>query len=577
MTTRSYREVTWLAGHARSSVPYLLGGVFCTLVVTAASLLDPLLMKWLIDKVLPQRQIKFIGVATGAFVLTFCCRLAFNRIGTTMIFRASQKLAFRVRLDLLRHLQTLSAEYHSTVAVGDVLYRLEQDVDQVASLVVDLLTFLVRTVLAMALILVVMVRLNFGLTCVVFGIIPLLMVLHARYRSRLQLCSELAQESSTRRSSFLQEHLSGIVQIQLLGRELREARKFARMSRTAMQMQLRRRSTELVFVFLLLLLIETGSVAILGYGSYLVIGGALTIGGLVAFYTYVSRLFGSVGGAVDIYSEVQRARVSVRRILQIEETKAAIVDRPGAHSLSPSTRGDLRLNGVRFGYRPGKAVLDGVSFKVDAGEKIALVGLSGSGKSTITKLLTRLYDVWGGEILVDGINIKDVSLKGLRSIVALVPQDPILFDATLRENLLYGNPQATEAQLDEAVTLAQLRSTIERFPQGWNQEVGARGNQLSGGERQRVALARAILQRPRILILDEATSAVDVATENHLLEALKSFVADRTLIVISHRIPAALWVDRILVMHDGRVDGENSCVRFQWMNEPVSSALEEPA
>jgi ABC-type multidrug transport system fused ATPase/permease subunit len=534
-------------------------------------------MKWLIDEVLPQRQIKFIGIATGAFVVTFCCRLAFNRMGSMMIFRSSQKLAFRVRLDLLRHLQTLSAEYHSGAKVGDVLYRLEQDVDQVAGLLVDFLAFLVRTALATGLILVVMVALNLRLTCVALGVLPILMILHARYRSRLQLCSELAQESATERSSFLQEHLSGIVQIQLLGRELREARKFARLARTAMQMQVKRRSTELVFVFLLLLLVETGSVAILGCGSYLAICGALSIGGLVAFYTYVSRLFGSVGGAVDIYSGVQRARVSVRRILQIEETEAAIVDRPGAHSLSPSTRGDLRLNGVKFGYRSGKAVLDGVSLNVNAGEKIALMGLSGSGKSTIMKLVTRLYDVWGGEILVDGVDIRDVSLKGLRSTVALVPQDPILFDATLRENLLYGNPKATEIQLDEAVTLAQLRSTIERLPQGWNQVVGARGDRLSGGERQRVALARAILQRPRILILDEATSALDVETENHLLEALKSFVADRTLIVISHRLPAALWPNRILVMHNGRITEEKSCLQFQSINKPLSSVVEGSA
>ena len=178
---------------------------------------------------------------------------------------------------------------------------------------------------------------------------------------------------------------------------------------------------------------------------------------------------------------------------------------------------------------------------------------------------------------MDGVDIRDVSLRAWRSTVALVPQDPILFDATLRENLLYGNPKATEIQLDEAVTLAQLRSTIERLPQGWNQVVGARGDRLSGGERQRVALARAILQRPRILILDEATSALDVETENHLLEALKSFVADRTLIVISHRLPAALWPNRILVMHNGRITEEKSCLQFQSINKPLSSVVEGSA
>jgi ABC-type multidrug transport system fused ATPase/permease subunit len=568
-----HRGVRWLAGHARSSLPHLLGGVFCTLIVTASVLLDPLIMKWLIDEALPQRHIKFIFIATGAYALTFCCRLAFNGMGSIIVFRASQKMAFRVRLNLLRHLQTLSAEYHGTVSVGDILYRLEQDIDQVTGLLADFLTFLARSVLASGLILTLMLVLNLRLTCVVLPTVPIFILLTRRYRSRLRVCSELAQDRATRRSSFLQEHLSSIVQIQLLCRELTEARKFARLARSAMRMQVRRRSTELVFAFLLLSLIETASVAILGYGGYLVICGALSIGGLVAFYTYLERLFGSLGGALDIYSEVQRARVSVQRILQIVEADAAIVDRPGACSLSCNARGYLQLNGVEFRYRQGRTVLDGVSFNVNGGEKIALVGLSGSGKSTIAKLVTRVYDVSDGEILVDGIDIRDVSVKSLRSTVALVPQDPVLFDATLRENLLYGNPKASEAQLDEAVTLAQLRSIIERLPKGWNEMIGARGYRLSGGERQRVAMARAILQRPRILILDEATSALDAQTENQLLDALKSFVEARTVIIISHRLPPALWADRVLTLHNGRIAEERSSLQFRSDNGTFSLVL----
>jgi ABC-type multidrug transport system fused ATPase/permease subunit len=404
-----------------------------------------------------------------------------------------------------------------------------------------------------ALVLATMLILNYQLTIIVLPLVPIFLLVRRRFHVQLRQASDLVQEQSGRVIGFLEEHLSSIVQVQLLSCEQREARRFARLSSSAVRAQVKRRSTEVFFSTLLYLIVVAGMASVLCYGGYLVTLGRLTPGGLVAFYGYTLQLFIPLYGVVDIYSKLQRAGASIRRLKEITDARAVLRDRQDALTLQPDLTGMIELKEVSFGYDSDRPVLDAVSLRIDPGERVALGGRSGNGKSTIARLLARLYDTTGGAILIEGTDVRDIKLRSLRSAVIFVPQDPVLFDVTLRENLLYGNTRASEVELERVARLAQLEDVIRKLPNGWHEPLGPRGNRLSGGERQRVALARALLQRPRILILDECTSALDALTERRVLDGLDDFLHDVTTIVISHRPFPTRWANRVIHLKDGRI------------------------
>jgi ABC-type multidrug transport system fused ATPase/permease subunit len=395
-----------------------------------------------------------------------------------------------------------------------------------------------------------MLVLNFRLTAIVLPLVPLFVVVRRRFHQRLRYASDSVQEQAGKVIGFLEEHLSSIVQVQLLSCEQREARRFARLSGRAMRAQVKRRSTELFFSALLYFIIVVGMASVLCYGGYLVIAGRLTAGGLVAFYGYTLQLFIPLYGVVDIYSKLQRAGASIRRLMEITEAEAILPERPNAVELDGGCAGVVELREVSFGYVSDRRVLSNLTLRVGAGERVAIAGRSGHGKSTIAKLVARLYDARSGAVLIEGNDVRDIKLKSLRSSVIFVPQDPVLFDVTLRENLLYGNAEATGEEIERVAQLAQLEGVIRKLPLGWDEPLGPRGNRLSGGERQRVALARALLQHPKVLILDECTSALDALTERSLLDGLDEFLDGVTTIVISHRPFPTRWAHRVINLDD---------------------------
>jgi ABC-type multidrug transport system fused ATPase/permease subunit len=543
--------IKWLAAQVKPFLRLHLGSYLCICAGSLLILLDPLIVKWLIDDVIPRRRVALLPVVAVAFLLTYSGRLAFDSLGAMLSFCAAQKMTFRLRLGLFRHLQHLSAEYHEDRPVGETLHRLEHDVDQVGALGGEALPGALRMVTVFTAVLTAMLILNFRLTCIVTPLIPAFILARRCYHDRLCRCSDVVQERSGKVSGFLQEHLSAIVQVQLLSCELREARRFARLSGGALRAQVRRRQTELLFGSSLYLIIIAGMASVLCYGGHQVIIGSLSAGGLVAFYGYTLQLFIPLYGVVDIYSKLQRAGASVCRIREIVDAETAIADRPGASPLSPNAPRTIELKNVSFGYQPDRPVLNGVNLRINPGERVALTGASGNGKSTVARLLARLYDAQGGAVLVGGLDIRETKLKSLRSSIILAPQEPVLFDVTLRENLLYGDPRASQEDLERAVSLAQLEELIRRLPKGWDEPLGPRGNKLSGGERQRVALARALLQRPRILVLDESTSALDAPTEKSILDNLNGLLRDVTTIIISHRPYPMQWADRVITLSYG--------------------------
>jgi ABC-type multidrug transport system fused ATPase/permease subunit len=552
------KEVRWLLTQARPFRGVYVARLSAVLLAGLIVLVDPLLVKWLIDGIIPWRKEQMLIVVAAGFFLVFVFQLGFHALGLILDSYVSQRMMFGIRLRLLRHLQKLPPGFFLETPTGDLLHRLEQDVDQIQELGGNALAALLRIVVITTLTLAIMLVLSWRLTLVIVPLVPLMVLLRRWIYPRLRDAADCTQQANGQRVAFFQDHLLAMPQVQLLGRAAGERRRFAKVGRQALDATVKRRATELLLGYVTNLHFALGNAVVLGLGGYQVLSGVLSVGGLVAFYSYMGRILGPLEGVVTLYSSLQRASASIRRILQLLEVAPTVVDAPRPVHLPRNGPIAVALCGVRFCYREEQPVLDELHLAIHPGEKVALVGVSGCGKSTIARLLTRMYDPEHGCVELDGVDIRDLRLRDLRSRVALVPQDPVLFDVSLKENLLYASPQASDGELRQVLRMAQLEETIQELPKGWKEPVGPRGERLSGGQRQRAALARAVLQNPRLLILDEATSALDGLTERRLLKALDSFVQDRTTILIAHRLSAILWADRIVVLGMGRVVDEGT-------------------
>lgn len=554
-------HLQWLARQVLPLFRRHLLGISLVMLSSLLFLLDPLLLKWLIDRILPAKDGRMVVLFAVAFVVTYAARLALNAAARLTSFRNVEELVFRIRLNLFKQVNLLSADYHDGTPVGETLYRMEQEVDQIAQLSSTLVTYVLQTAFNAIFVVGAMFVLDFRLAWMLVPLVPLFLILSKYFRRLLQRASASAQEVASKENSFLQEHLASVVQVQLLNQERGQTRIFLDKAITRVKTVIRRAHLEIMSNTCYMAIIAISTSIALGYGSYQVVLGALSVGGLVAFYGYTAKLFEPFQASVDIYSRLNRLRVSTVRILEIINSTPGVPESPDAADFTSPFSGTVEMEYVTFSY--GRhPLLKGTNLRIGAGERVALVGASGSGKTTIIKLIARLYDVNHGTVRIDGIDVRHVRLETLRRKVSYLMQDTVLFNRTLKENLLLGKPLASLEELETAVKVADLERLFDRLPNGWDTPLGPRGSAVSSGERQRIALARTVLQSPALLLLDESTSAIDTPSEERIFANLARHFAKNTIVFVSHRVSALTWVDRIIVLNEGAIEAEGTHVQL---------------
>jgi ABC-type multidrug transport system fused ATPase/permease subunit len=544
-------EMHWLYRRVRPFLRWHLASFLCITVGSLLALLAPLVLRWLIDIVLPGRR---IGLLIGAVGLIFLChegRAVFTGLGRYLTTLAAQRLAFDLRLQVIRHLDTLSADYHESTSSGASMYPLHEPIDEISYFGSDLVPAILRTLAAFLLTLATMLTLNARLTLAILPLIPVFVLTKKLFRDRLEVDSETVQQNQVTWSSFLQEHLSTIVAIQLLRKEQRQERTAFRLLGLSVRSFNRLFRTGVFFTFYTSLTMGVALSAVVGYGGWSVLTGSLTVGSFVAFYAYLTQLFEPLGGAAETYMRAQRTFASIRQVQSVLALRPAIQACTTAPKFPRNRPWSIELADLRFGYQKHHGLLSIPRLSIRAGEYVAIVGENGAGKSTLVKLLARLYDVDSGSISIAGYDVRDIEIQSLREQVFYASPYPVLFDTTIADNLRLGKITASDAELKAVIEDVGLTDWLGSSQGGLTQRVGPGGCRLSGGQRQRVGIARAILRRPHILILDEATSSLAAGSEQQLLLKLPEVLPGSTIIVISHRLSALRCVARVIVLKGG--------------------------
>ncbi len=469
----------------------------------------------------------------------------------------SQRIMADFRTNLFAHLQRLSLSFFARRRTGEILSRLMNDVSVIQATVtetpIDSAKQLVTFVGGVAFLL----AMNWRLCLLILMVLPALVLVARLFGKRLKALSTTIQDQTASTTTLVEEVLSGIRVVKSFVQTQRETLRFAAQVRAVLESALRRAAVLAVFVPTITLLTFAAAAAVLWYGGRQVIEGVVSPGDLFAFVLFAGILIGPFGSAARVYAQIKEAQGAMQRVFEILETRPDVTDRPGALEMPPII-GHVRAERIGFSYDSGQAVLSGVSFEVQPGEMVAIIGPTGAGKTTLVNLLHRFYDTTEGSIAIDGHDLRRVRLDSLYRQIALVPQEMVLFGGTILDNIQYGRQDATEAEVLAASQAAHAHEFIMATPEGYHTIVGEKGVNLSGGQRQRLAIARAVLKNPRVLLLDEATSALDSESERLVQHALDRLMAGRTTFVVAHRLTTIQRADRILVLNRGRMVEEGT-------------------
>ena len=480
-------ELRWLAKQIRPFVPLHVASFLCMTAGSLLALLTPLVLKWLIDQVLPRRETGLLLCVAGLIFLSYQGRTALTSVGNYLTLNAVQKMALRLRMDILRHLDKLSADYYENTPPGAVMYPLKEPIEEVAYFGSDLLPSILRMCLTTTFTVVTMFVLSPVLTLAVLPLVPLFLIARQHFRMKLSTDSDDVQRNLVAWNSFLEEHVSSVLPIQLLGQERRQERKAFQLLARTTRSHIALFKTGGWFTMWTSIAVVLAMSAVIGYGGWSVVAGTLSLGSLVAFYSFVSALFDPLSGAAELYARAQRTFASIRQLRAVLALRPSITNSPVCDDF-PTQHWGLEFKAVEFGYERRENALRVPSLRIAAGEKIVIVGENGAGKSTLARLIPRVYDVRSGSIRVGGMDIRSIRLKSLRSRVCYLPRDPVLFDGTLASNLLFVGPGASDCELRAAIHLADLDDVLAALPEGFQQKIGPDGCQLSGGRRQRPGL-----------------------------------------------------------------------------------------
>lgn len=543
----------WLMGRIRPLLHWHLASFASITAGSLLALASPLLLKWLIDSIIPQKRIGLLVVAVLLIFLGHEGRVALTSIGSYLMLSASQKMGLTLRVDLLEHLDTLSADYYDQTPVGTVMYPLKEPIDEIAYFGSDLLPAILRLLLTTSFTVAAMAALSPMLTVAIIPLIPIFLVTRQYFRTKLTTAADTAQDDQLRWSNFLEEHLSSVMPVQLLGQEKRQEWKAFQLLVRSVRSQLHLYRTATWFTISSSLAIVLAMSAVIGYGGRSVLAGTLSIGSLVAFYGFVTQLFDPLSGASELYARAQKTLASIRRVQAVLGLRPSVTNASAPLLISKQHSAEIEFAGVVFAYSRNKDLLHIPTLRISAGEHIAIAGENGAGKSTLAKLMARLYDPISGSICLGREDLRNLHLKSLRQVVSYLPRDPVLFDGTIASNLLFVRPSASQREIEETMQLVGMSSLVAALPNGLRQRIGPDGCQLSGGERQRLALARVLLQKPRVVILDEATSCLDPLSELKILQHLRHYLSLSTFVVISHRLSTFSEFGRVLLLSHGRI------------------------
>jgi ATP-binding cassette subfamily B protein len=549
------RTARRLSTLARLTKPYRLRtslAIGSLIAATVTGLAPPLLAKLAIDDGINDGDMELLTVLVALFVAAGLANLATSSAQTYFTGWTGERILADLRITLFEHLQRLSLGFYERNRAGVVISRLTNDVEALDQLVTDGVTSLFQNTLMLVGSAVILFYLDWRLALAALAVVPLMAVATSIFRVRSSRAYRAVRERLGLVTATLAEDISGMRVVQSFTREKTNQRQFR-----AVNTRYRESNQETVVLnglyFPFVDFLSAVAVAIvLGYGGWLAVEGEITVGTLFAFLLYLSNFFDPVQQLSQLYNTFLSATAALDKIMDVLDEDPVVVDRPDARSLG-EIEGHVRFEDVRFGYGDGPEILHGIELDVPAGTTVALVGHTGAGKSTIAKLLARFYDPREGRITIDGTDLRDVTQESLRRQLGIVPQEGFLFAGSVRENIAFGRPDASDEDVVSAARAVGAEEFILDLEDGYDTHVAERGSRLSLGQRQLVAFARALLADPRILVLDEATSSVDIGTERRIELGLRRLLADRTAFIIAHRLSTIRRSDLIVVLEHGRI------------------------